>query len=255
MKPFGLTCVALCLLTAPAFALDRELEDLNRTVFQSVDLNKDGLLSLREVDLFRQDVMISQDYDDDGTVTAEEYLGWDMGWNHLAETRGVADQYWQARQHVFDAWDTNHDGVLDTEEQALSQSKDFYTAANQSNTPLNFEAFKSNLRIMAEMNKAVNTNTEVTLINVFEVPEGALEETITMWAKGRDFLQTQPGYVSTALHQSVAPDAKFALINIAIWESVETFQAATAAMRARGTLPQIEGLAFTPGLYKIIARD
>ncbi len=128
MKNIGLTCVALCLLTAPAFALDRELEELNRTVFQSVDLNRNGVLSLREVDLFRQDVMISQDYDDDGVVTAEEHLEWDMGWNHLAETRGVADLYRQARQRVFDAWDTNHDGVLDKEEQTLSQSRDFYTA-------------------------------------------------------------------------------------------------------------------------------
>ena len=105
------------------------------------------------------------------------------------------------------------------------------------------------------MNAAVNSDAQVTLINVFEVPEGALEETIKMWAKGRDFLQTQPGYVSTALHQALATDARFALINIAIWESAETFKAASAAMHAGGAAPQIEGLAFTPGLYKIIARD
>jgi len=105
------------------------------------------------------------------------------------------------------------------------------------------------------MNDAANSGTEVTLINVFEVPEGALEEAIKMWTKGRDFLQTQPGYVSTALHQSIAPDAKFALINIAIWESAETFQAATAAMRAHGAAPKIEGLSYTPGLYTVVARD
>ncbi len=105
------------------------------------------------------------------------------------------------------------------------------------------------------MNDAVNSTTEVTLINVFEVPKGALEEAIDAWAKGRDFLQTQPGYVSTALHQSIAPDARFALINIAIWESVETFKAASAAMHAGGAAPQIEGLSFTPGLYTIVARD
>lgn len=105
------------------------------------------------------------------------------------------------------------------------------------------------------MNDTANSNTEVTLINVFEVPEGALEETIKMWTKGRNFLQTQPGYVSTALHQSIAPDAKFALINIAIWESAEMFKAASAAMHAKGAAPQIEGLSFTPGLYTVVARD
>lgn len=187
MKNIGVTCAALCLLTSPAVALDSELEELNRSVFQSVDLNGDGMLSLREVDLFRQDVMISRDYDDDGVVTAEEHLEWDMGWNYLAETRGVADQYQQARKRVFDAWDTNHDGVLNEAEQTLSQTRDFYVAANRSNAPLNFEAFKSNLRIMKEMNDAVNTSTEVTLINVFEVPEGALEEAIKMWLKAAIF--------------------------------------------------------------------
>lgn len=105
------------------------------------------------------------------------------------------------------------------------------------------------------MNETANSSAEVTLINVFEVPEGALEETIKMWTKGRNFLQTQPGYVSTALHQSISPDARFALINIAIWESVEKFQAASAAMHAVGAAPKIEGLSFTPGLYTIVARD
>jgi heme-degrading monooxygenase HmoA len=104
------------------------------------------------------------------------------------------------------------------------------------------------------MSYAAKSETEVTLINVFEVPEGALEETIKMWARGRDFLKTQPGYVSTALHQSIAPDAKFALINIAIWQSTEAYQTASAAMHAGGAAPQIEGLTFTPSLYTIVAR-
>ena len=58
--------------------------------------------------------------------------------------------------------------------------------------------------------------TSVTLINVFEVPEGKLEASIEMWEKSRDFLQTQPGYISTKSHQSIAPNTKFMLINVAI---------------------------------------
>ncbi len=104
------------------------------------------------------------------------------------------------------------------------------------------------------MNDSTKSDTEVTLINVFEVPEGALDEAIEAWARGRDFLQTQPGYVSTALHQSIAPDAKFALINVAIWESPDAFKAASAAMHEAGLAPKIEGLSFTPGLYTVIAR-
>lgn len=105
------------------------------------------------------------------------------------------------------------------------------------------------------MTDAANKDIEVTLINVFEVPKGALDAAIEAWTKGRDFLQTQPGYVSTALHKSIEPDTKFALVNVAIWESPAAFKAATAAMRAAGLAPKIDGLLFTPGLYTVGARD
>ena len=95
--------------------------------------------------------------------------------------------------------------------------------------------------------------TNVTLINVFEVPEGKLEASIEMWEKSRDFLQTQPGYVSTKLHQSIAPDAKFMLVNVAVWESPQAFKAASAKMNETAGIPPVEGLKFSPGLYTVIA--
>ena len=95
----------------------------------------------------------------------------------------------------------------------------------------------------------------ITLINPFEVPSEKLNETILMWEKARDFLQQEPGYISTALHQSLAPDARFSLINIAKWESVETFKAATKKMQAEANLPRIEGVKGGPSLYTIIRRD
>lgn len=47
----------------------------------------------------------------------------------------------------------------------------------------------------------------VVLINVFEVPAADAEEFIARWEKVRDYLQTQPGYVDTSLHQALAPNA------------------------------------------------
>jgi quinol monooxygenase YgiN len=96
---------------------------------------------------------------------------------------------------------------------------------------------------------------DVTLINVFEVPAGKEDAVIAAWEKARDFLRQEPGYVSTALHQAIAPDARFALINVAVWESAEAFRQATARMQAAGVLPEIEGLRFTPALYRVIRSD
>jgi Antibiotic biosynthesis monooxygenase len=47
----------------------------------------------------------------------------------------------------------------------------------------------------------------LTLINAFEVPGDQAEQFIAAWEKTRDYLETQPGYVDTALHQAVMPGA------------------------------------------------
>jgi hypothetical protein len=45
----------------------------------------------------------------------------------------------------------------------------------------------------------------LTLINAFEVPGEQAEQFIAAWEKTRDYLETRPGYVDTALHQAVMP--------------------------------------------------
>ena len=96
---------------------------------------------------------------------------------------------------------------------------------------------------------------DVTLINVFEVPDGRLETVVEAWEAARDFLSREPGYVATALHRSLQPDDRFRLINIAVWESPEAFAAAIARMRAAGVFPRIEGLGVNPALYTVIRTD
>lgn len=78
----------------------------------------------------------------------------------------------------------------------------------------------------------------VILINPFVVLAGKLDETISMWEKARDYLQKLPGYISTALHQSVVDDARYRLINVAKWSNIEMYQAATKKMRTEAGLPK-----------------
>ena len=99
------------------------------------------------------------------------------------------------------------------------------------------------------------TAADVTLINVFEVPENQVETVITAWQKARDFLSDEPGYIETALHRSLQADARFQLINIARWQSAEQFFAATAKMRAAGVFPRIDGLGVNPALYSVVRTD
>lgn len=92
----------------------------------------------------------------------------------------------------------------------------------------------------------------VTLINSFEVPAGKLQASIAFWESCRDFLKNQPGYVSTKLHQSITSDAKFQLVNVAIWTSPQAFVNATQKMRHELKAPPVEGLKPNASLYHAI---
>jgi heme-degrading monooxygenase HmoA len=92
----------------------------------------------------------------------------------------------------------------------------------------------------------------LTLINAFEVPGEQAGQFIAAWEKTRDYLETQPGYVDTALHQAIMPGADFQFVNIAHWRTAEDFR---AAIQSPGFLESAAGLAGYrphPGLYQIV---
>ena len=91
----------------------------------------------------------------------------------------------------------------------------------------------------------------VVLINAFEVPVGEEEEFLQGWEAARDFMQRQHGYVSTRLHQSLDPTARFRFINVAEWQSPADFQAALNQpefIRMRQAIP----FAHYPSLYQVV---
>jgi heme oxygenase (mycobilin-producing) len=92
----------------------------------------------------------------------------------------------------------------------------------------------------------------VVLINSFEVPAGDAEEFIAAWEKTRDYLQTQPGYIDTALHQAVAPDAEFQFVNVARWRTAEEFTAATRSAGMREAAAGLVGYRPHPALFRIV---
>jgi antibiotic biosynthesis monooxygenase len=95
----------------------------------------------------------------------------------------------------------------------------------------------------------------VVLINTFSVPAGKEAAALASWQKARDFLQTQPGYLGTRLHQNLDPNGTYHLVNVARWQSAEAFKAATEKMRAALPDNQVEGVIAQPGLFKVIDSD
>lgn len=92
----------------------------------------------------------------------------------------------------------------------------------------------------------------VILINAFEVPAGGAEDFIAAWERTREYLKMQPGYMDTALHQSLAPDAEFLFVNVARWRTAEEFMAAVGSQGFREAAAGLSESRSHPALYQVV---
>ena len=92
----------------------------------------------------------------------------------------------------------------------------------------------------------------VILINSFEVPDDQAEKFISAWEKTRDYLESQPGYIDTALHQAVAPNAEFQFVNVAHWQTAEDFMTALQSPGFREAAEGLAGYRPHPSLYRVV---
>jgi heme oxygenase (mycobilin-producing) len=92
----------------------------------------------------------------------------------------------------------------------------------------------------------------VVLINAFEVPAEEDEAFFRGWERAQGFLSTQEGYLSTRLHRSLSPTADFRFVNVALWQSKQTFQAATSQPGFRNAAVPFR---FHASLYEVMRKD
>ena len=95
----------------------------------------------------------------------------------------------------------------------------------------------------------------LVMINAFEVPGDEAERFIAAWAKTRDYLATQPGYVDTALHRAITPGADFQFVNVARWQTAQDFQAAIQSPGFRESAAGMAGYRPHPALHRWCAPD
>lgn len=99
----------------------------------------------------------------------------------------------------------------------------------------------------------------VTLINVFEVPAEQVDEFVELWRERAAIMSRQPGFRDSRLHRATSSDARFALVNVAHWDSHEALQAATAhpefqaAIRELG--PRIQFSANPAPYHEVVVID
>lgn len=95
----------------------------------------------------------------------------------------------------------------------------------------------------------------VILINPFEVPKGKEEKCLKMWDESAEYLKNMPGFINTSLHEAIVDDAKFHFINVAEWESPESFFSAVGTeVFQKITKDSMEMYPHYPSLYKVIRK-
>ena len=92
----------------------------------------------------------------------------------------------------------------------------------------------------------------VVLINSFEVPAPDAENFITAWGKTRDYLESQAGYIETALHRAVTPGAEFLFVNIARWRTAQDFMTAIQSPGFAQAAAGLAGYQAHPALYGVV---
>src|SRR5258708_22820672 len=94
----------------------------------------------------------------------------------------------------------------------------------------------------------------IVLINPFEVPQGQEEVFLKGWHTAAEHLRQAPGFLSTRLHESLDPQARFRFVNVAEWESPQHFQAAMRTEAFEQISPKMPFTA-SPALYRVIAEE
>ncbi len=91
----------------------------------------------------------------------------------------------------------------------------------------------------------------VVLINSFEVPAGREEEFRSHWAAAAKVLEQAEGFVSTRLHESLDPSARFRFVNVAEWSTAQHFRAAIQSDAFRSVSEEMS-FAANPSLYHVV---
>lgn len=68
----------------------------------------------------------------------------------------------------------------------------------------------------------------VSFINAMRVPEQDVDYFERMWREGAEYVEKQPGFISTSLHKTVALNDEFQYYTVAVWRTPADLRNATS---------------------------
>jgi heme-degrading monooxygenase HmoA len=93
----------------------------------------------------------------------------------------------------------------------------------------------------------------IEFVNCFTVPADRVDGFVDQWRQVNAYMVTKPGYVSHRLHRAVTSDATYAFVNIATWDSADSWREAhDAGFRALLSGPEWAGIRPVGALYDVV---
>lgn len=130
------------------------LREADEGTFAAADLNSDGRITRAEHIHFADLVVLSIDGAGDGTVTLEEFLGWDPGYVYAAGKINKVEAVEEAKEDIFKELDLNEDGTVDHGEMSAASLYFFYRADVDQSRALDQKEFTEEFRILKTMRAA-----------------------------------------------------------------------------------------------------
>lgn len=131
MKKLAAVCALIFSSSAATVAQSEEMtpgRELAEIIFGSMEINPTAGADMGDFVSFGSDIFVSMDYDDSGSVHLKEFMGWDFGFNFIAEDEGKKRAYETAQKIVFAVWDHDGNGDVTQREYHKSMVSDFRRA-------------------------------------------------------------------------------------------------------------------------------
>lgn len=144
MKTIISTLAAIA-VSATAAVADMQAQgpgkELALRVFGSMEANQNGMIDMGDFTNFGKAIFVSMDYDDNESITFDEFTSWDFGFNFVAEDAGAESRYRVAQRILFGLWDRDADGEIGKSEYNRSMVDDFRRADLNNDAFLTEEEF------------------------------------------------------------------------------------------------------------------
>ena len=128
-----LTAICALLLAFPAIGIAQSEEttpgrELAELIYGSIKNNPNDAADMGDFINFGQDIFVSMDFDESGSIDLGEFTEWDFGFNFIAEDEGQDRAYQTAQKVIFAIWDRDGDGKVGRQEYNKSMVWDFRRA-------------------------------------------------------------------------------------------------------------------------------